>query len=99
VTGGRVVRGRNDIGQQIALSADLGAHYYTIAYTPSSSSEAAAQYRKIRVVCLRPNLTATTRTGYYSGETQEEKTSATAAYDLTDSSRDSYTAQRHSRQR
>lgn len=83
VTGGRVVRGRNDIGQQIALSADLGAHYYTIAYTPSSSSEAAAQYRKIRVVCLRPNLTATTRTGYYSGETQEEKTSATAAYDLT----------------
>ena len=83
VTGGRVVRGRNDIGQQIALSADLGAHYYTIAYTPSSSSEAAAQYRKIRVVCLRPNLTATTRTGYYSGEAQEEKTSATAAYDLT----------------
>jgi len=83
VTGGRVVRGRNDIGQQIALSADLGAHYYTIAYTPSSGSEAAAQYRKIRVVCLRPNLTATTRTGYYSRETQEEKTSATAAYDLT----------------
>ncbi|MFY9854059.1 MAG: VWA domain-containing protein, partial [Terracidiphilus sp.] len=83
VTGGRVVRGRNDIGQQIALSADLGAHYYTVAYTPDSSSEVAAQYRKIRVVCLRPDLTATTRTGYYSGEKQEEKTSASAAYDLT----------------
>jgi VWFA-related protein len=83
VTGGRVIRGRNDIGEQIALSADLGAHYYTIAYTPSSSSEAAAQYRKIRVVCLRPGLTATTRTGYYSGETQAEKASTTAAYDLT----------------
>jgi len=83
VTGGRVIRGRNDIGQQIALSVDLGAHYYSIAYTPSSSSEAAAQYRKIRVVCLRPGLTATTRTGYYSGETQAEKTTATATYDLT----------------
>ena len=63
VTGGRVIRGRNDIGEQIASSADLGAHYYTISYTPSSSSEAAAQYRKIRVVPLRPGLTATTRTG------------------------------------
>jgi VWFA-related protein len=83
VTGGRVIRGRNDIGEQIASSADLGAHYYTISYTPSSSSEAAAQYRKIRVVPLRPGLTATTRTGYYSGETQAEKASATAAYDLT----------------
>jgi VWFA-related protein len=83
VTGGRVIRGRNDIGELIASSADLGAHYYTIAYTPSSSSEAAAQYRKIRVVCLRPGLTAITRTGYYSGETQAEKASATAAYDLT----------------
>jgi VWFA-related protein len=83
VTGGHVVRGKNDIGQQIASLADLGAHYYTIAYTPSSSSEAAAQYRKIRVVCLRPDLTATTRTGYYSKQTQQEKSSATAAYDLT----------------
>ena len=83
VTGGRVVRGKNDIGQQIAASADLGAQYYTISYTPDSSNEAAAQYRKIRVVCLRPDLTATTRSGYYSGETEEEKASATAAYDLT----------------
>ena len=83
VTGGRVIRGRNDIGEQIASSADLSAHYYTIAYTPGSSSEAAVRYRKIRVICLRPDLTATTRTGYYSGETQTEKASATAAYDLT----------------
>jgi VWFA-related protein len=83
LTGGRVVRGRNDIGHQIAVSADLGARYYTIVYTPDSSSEAAAQYRKIRVVCSRPGLTATTRTGYYSGETQNKKTSATATYDLT----------------
>jgi hypothetical protein len=83
VSGGRVVRGRNDIGEQIASSADLGAHYYTLSYTPDSSSEASAQYRKIRVACLRPGLTATTRTGYYSVDTQKEKASASAAYDLT----------------
>lgn len=83
VTGGRIIRGKNDIGRQIASSAALGARYYTITYTPDSSSEAAAQYRKIRVVCLRPGLTATTRTGYYAGDAQEEKTSSAAAYDLT----------------
>lgn len=83
VTGGRVVRGRNDIAQQIASSVDLGAHSYTIAYTPSSFSDTSAQYRKIRVVCLRPGLTAATRTGYYPNEAQQEKSTATAAYDLT----------------
>jgi VWFA-related protein len=83
VTGGRVVRGKNDIAQQIASSVNLGASFYTIAYTPSSASETAAQYRKIRVVCLRAGLTATTRNGYYSGQTQQQKSAATAAYDLT----------------
>ncbi len=83
VTGGRVVRGMNNIAQQIASSVDLGSSFYTIAYTPSSNSEAAAQYRKIRIVCLRGGVTATTRSGYYSGRTQQEKSAATAAYDLT----------------
>jgi len=83
VTGGRVVRGLNDVAQQIASSVDLGSNFYTISYTPSSSSEAAAQYRKIRVVCLRAGVTATTRTGYYSGQTQQEKSTASAAYDLS----------------
>jgi VWFA-related protein len=83
ITGGRVIRGRNDIARQIASSIDLGANFYTLSYTPSSTSEAAAQYRKIRVVCLRPGLTATTRTGYYSGQTQQQNSAATAAYDLT----------------
>lgn len=83
VTGGRVVRGRNDIAEQIASSVDLGNRFYTLSYTPSSTSDAAAAYRKIRVVCLRPGLTATTRSGYYSGQTQQEKSAATAAYDLT----------------
>ena len=83
LTGGRVIRGKNDIVRQIAASVDLGANYYTLSYTPSSSSKAAAQFRKIRVVCLLPGLTATTRSGYYSGQTQQEKSAASAAYDLT----------------
>lgn len=83
VTGGRVIRGKNDIAQQIAASIDLGANFYTIAYTPSSASDTSAQYRKIRVVCLRPGLTATTRSGYYSGQTLQQKSAASAAYDLT----------------
>ncbi len=83
VTGGRVVHGMNDIARQIASSVDLGSSYYTISYTPSSISEAIAKYRKISVVCLRAGLTATTRSGYYSGQTEQEKAAATASYDLT----------------
>lgn len=83
MTGGRVLRGRNDIDQQIDASVALGNRFYTISYTPGSASEAAAKYRKIRVVCLRAGTTATTRSGYYSGETTQEKSAATAAYDLT----------------
>jgi VWFA-related protein len=82
-TGGRVIRGRNDIASQIAASVDLGSQFYTLAYSPTSTAETASQYRKIRIVCLRPGLTATTRSGYYSGRTQQEKSRATAAYDLT----------------
>ena len=83
VSGGRVVRGRNDIARQIASSVDLGARFYTISYTPSNLSEAATQYRRIRIVCLRPGLTATTRIGYYSDDATQQRSSATAAYDLT----------------
>jgi hypothetical protein len=83
VTGGRVVRGRNDIARQIANSVDLGASYYTIAYSPTSSIQAEAKYRKIRVVCLRPGLTATTRSGYYTEQTEQAESADTTAYDLT----------------
>jgi VWFA-related protein len=83
LTGGRVVRGMNDVAQQIASSVERGADFYTLSYTPSSSSESAAQFRNIRVTCIPPGLTASTRSGYYSGRTQQEKSAATAAYDLT----------------
>ena len=83
VTGGRVVRGKNDVAQQVASAVSLGAHSYTIAYTPTSMSEEAAQYRKISIVCLRPGLTAKTRSGYYPNENSAQNSEAMAAYDLT----------------
>lgn len=80
VTGGRVVRGRNDIGAQIRAAVDLGRHYYTLSYSPTSADESAAQFRKIRVICRRPGVTVATRGGYYIGQGAD---AATAAYDLT----------------
>ena len=82
VTGGRVVRGMNDIAEQIADSVDLGANYYTIGYAPTSSSQAEGKYRRIRIVCLVPGLKATTRDGYYTQSTEQEKSVDTTAYDL-----------------
>jgi len=83
ITGGRVVRGRNDVGSQIALAIDDGASFYTIGYSPSSTSTAAAQFRKIRVDCLRPGLSMVTRTGYYAEPVQKQNTELTASYDLS----------------
>ena len=83
VTGGRVLRGMNDIAQQIAISVDQGSNFYTIGYSPTSTSAAAAKYRKIQIICLRPGLTATTRSGYYSNPPQPRSALATAAYDLS----------------
>ncbi len=83
LSGGRVVRARNDVAVQIASAVESGAHFYTIAYTPSSNSTDAAKFRKIRVVCLRQGLTAATRIGYYSGAAHQPDPVTTAAYDLT----------------
>jgi VWFA-related protein len=83
ITGGRVVRGRNDVGPQIALAIDDGASFYTIGYSPTSTSTAAAQFRKIRVDCLRPGLTMVTRAGYFAEPVQQQKTAETASYDLS----------------
>jgi len=83
ITGGRVVRGRNDIGKQIALAIDDGASFYTIGYSPTSTSTSAAQFRKIRVDCLRPGLTMVTRSGYFAEPAQHQKAAETASYDLS----------------
>ena len=82
VTGGRVIRGMNDIDKQIALSVDLGTKFYTIGYMPTSTSSVARQYRNIRVVCLRPGLTVTARNGYYTTPPASESSRDTLIYDL-----------------
>ena len=64
-TGGRVLRGMNDIDRQIAQSIAVGSAYYTLGYRPASTNQAPGDFRRIRIVCLRPGLTATTHEGYY----------------------------------
>jgi hypothetical protein len=66
-TGGIAFTGRNDLNNVIGEGIAKGEDYYTISYTPTSESMAAAQFRKIRVVMKDPNLRATTRSGYYPG--------------------------------
>jgi VWFA-related protein len=83
VTGGRVIRGMNDVAHQIALSVALGRSFYTLGYAPSSSSEAEAKYRRIRVDCKRPGLTLRTRDGYFAEATTQQKAGVTIAYDLS----------------
>jgi VWFA-related protein len=82
VTGGRVIRGMNDIDKQIANSVDLGTKFYTIGYSPSPSNDAPRQYRNIRVVCLRAGLTVTTRNGYYTTPPTSQSSKETLIYDL-----------------
>lgn len=64
-TGGRVYFSRNDVGAKIGESIDAGENYYTISYSPTNGSDAAQAYRRIGVKIDRPELTATTRNGYY----------------------------------
>jgi VWFA-related protein len=67
-TGGRTISGRNDLNVQLAQLTVEGTEYYTLSYVPTSPSDAARAYRKIRVVVNDPNLIATTRQGYFSGD-------------------------------
>lgn len=67
-TGGRTISGRNDLNVQLAQVSAEGTEYYTLSYTPTSTSDVARAYRKIRVIVNDPNLIATTRQGYFSGD-------------------------------
>ncbi|HEY0308753.1 MAG TPA: VWA domain-containing protein [Acidobacteriaceae bacterium] len=82
VTGGRVLRGINDIDQQIAASVELGDHFYTIGYTPTNASEAGSAFRKITVKCLKPGTSVMTRDGYYAGASARQKSTDNVASDL-----------------
>jgi hypothetical protein len=68
-TGGRVISGRNDIDAQVAQVSAEGTDYYTLAYVPTSTNDAARPYRRIRVTVDDPSLRVITRQGYFGGET------------------------------
>jgi VWFA-related protein len=82
VTGGRVLRGQNDISHLIDASVQLGEHYYTIGYSPTDTSNASQSFRKITVKCLRPGTTVQTRDGYYPGVSKRQKSTETLSTDL-----------------
>ena len=82
MTGGKVLRGLNDVDRQIRDSIDSGGTYYTIGYRPSNGSDVPGQFRHIRIVCLRPGLVATTHDGYYTSSPKATLASDTIGYDL-----------------
>ena len=82
MTGGRIVRGRNDLTQQIAAAVTLGTHFYTLSYTPTSSSQAAVKFRNIRVVSRRAGLVASTRVGYYPQQAEPQSSTEAITADL-----------------
>ena len=70
-TGGTVVHGRNDLDNLVRHAADASDELYSLSYSPTNTSEDAAEYRHIRVVMKDPALKAITRTGYFAGTPEE----------------------------
>ncbi|SEG72996.1 VWFA-related domain-containing protein [Bryocella elongata] len=84
VTGGRVVRGLNNVSQQIASSVQQGDDFYTLAYSPTRQDDTPGAYRKITVQCLRPGVTVSTRQGYFPAPAVSAATARTDfSYDLS----------------
>ena len=65
LTGGRIVRGLNDVDAQIASSIENGGTYYAISYYPSNRNWD-GQFRRVRVVIRNPDFVARTRAGYFA---------------------------------
>lgn len=64
-TGGRAFYGRNDVDAEIATGIRDGASFYSLSYRPDSASVDPKKFRRIKITLTRPDLTATTREGYY----------------------------------
>lgn len=75
-TGGRAFFSRNDIDAEVAEGTEAGSNYYTLSYTPSNPPTATEQYRHIRIKMRDPNLTASTRDGYYPPDPHVDATGA-----------------------
>ena len=65
-TGGQTFHGRNDVDNLIGSGVRDGETFYTLSYQPGAVSEDPKAFRRIHVVMKNPNLTATTREGYYA---------------------------------
>jgi len=88
-TGGALYFGRNDVEHEIDQAINNGSNYYTLIYSPANHSQDSAKFRNIRIVMRDPNMTASTRTGYFPevaaqlGETPAAPTTHDLIFDLT----------------
>ncbi|MBZ5541052.1 MAG: VWA domain-containing protein [Acidobacteriia bacterium] len=69
-TGGKVFTNRNDLDNSVALSAQDGASYYLLGYTPEGKAD--GKFHKIAVKVNRPGVTVRARHGYYAYPFGEE---------------------------
>ena len=66
-TGGLSLHGRNDVDKMLAESVRNGENFYTLTYQPMGvTGDDLMKFRKIRVVPINSEYTATSRTGYYT---------------------------------
>ena len=64
-TGGRTFYGRNDVDTEIATGIREGGSFYSLTYRPDTANVDPKKFRRIKITLSRPDLTATTREGYY----------------------------------
>lgn len=64
-TGGKLFYNRNDVDQEIARSAQLGANYYTLTYQPEHV-DPNGKFRHVRVTVRDRSLRVITKAGYYA---------------------------------
>jgi VWFA-related protein len=64
-TGGKIFFNRNDIGEEIERSEELGSEYYTLTYQPHDG-DLDGMFRHVRVTLRDPNLVAITKAGYFA---------------------------------
>lgn len=88
-TGGEVFAERNDLDRAVEQGLHDASSYYTLTYAPTSNSNDAAAYRKIRIVMRDKSLHAVTRAGYFPGPVPveaapgvQQKTSGQLKWDI-----------------
>jgi len=64
-TGGKLFYNRNDVDKEIAQSAQLGSHCYTLTYQPQHVDQN-GKFRRVRVTLRDSSLRIETKAGYYA---------------------------------